>query len=670
MSKIKSRIEQLVRELNEHNYRYHVLDDPIISDAEYDRLFRELQSLEKENPNLVLSDTPTQRVGSDTLDEFKKAPHQVPMLSLANAMGEEEFIDFDTRVKKFLDSSKNEDLDYHCELKFDGLSVSLTYENGIFIRGATRGDGSVGEDITENIKTIRAIPLKFRSSKLHIPSLLEIRGEVLLPIADFEKLNEEQSKKGLKIFANPRNAAAGSLRQLDSKITASRPLTAFFYGFGAVKSGSRPFKSIDDYQNSLKEWGFPTSTRRKVCSGTQEVLEFYRKVGAERDSLPFEIDGVVVKLNSLAQLEQAGSIARSPRGMIAFKFPARQETTVIEDIIVQVGRTGALTPVAAVKPVKVGGVKVSRATLHNQDEIDRKDIRIGDTVLIQRAGDVIPEVVQVITEKRSGKEKKFKLPGKCPVCKHEVVREEGEAVTRCPNRFCEAQLKERIRHFASKDALNIEGLGEKIVEQLVDEKIIHEASDLFKLKPNDFLKLEGFAEKSSQNLFDAIQSVRNTELRRLIFALGIRHIGEKASKLLAQKFGSLETLSQSSEDELLEVHEVGTEMAKSVGQFFKDPASKKEVSHLLKYITPTAPVVGKKKEGIAGKTFVLTGTLPSLSRGEATELIEHAGGKVSSSVSKKTDYVVAGAEAGSKLDKAQELGVTVLDEDELKALLG
>lgn len=664
---IAKQIEELVSLIQHHDYCYYVLDHPEISDAQYDSLFRELQRLEKLHPELQRPDSPTLRVGGKPLDSFQKVGHKVPMLSLANALSEEELLDFDERVKRLLEVDQEASLEYLVELKFDGLSVNLTYENGYLISAATRGDGETGEDITQNIRTIRSIPLRLNCQ--HPPILIEVRGEAVLPIRDFEALNHDQAKKGLKLFANPRNAAAGSLRQLDPNITASRPLTVFCYGFGQM-AGVR-FNSISEYQDTLKSWGFQVGTYRKLCRGVQEVLKFYREIEEKREELPYEIDGVVVKLNRLIELDRAGFISRSPRGMVAFKYPPRQETTMIEDIIVQVGRTGALTPVAIVSPVRLGGAVVRRATLHNQDEIDRKDIRIHDRVLIQRAGDVIPEVVKVIESQRTGREKKFHLPDHCPVCGSKVERKPDEAVVRCISRNCIAQLKERLRHLAMIDALNIDGLGEKIIEQLVDDGLVKSYAELFTLTQEQLMELEGFKEKSSSKLIQAIQSARSPELNRLIFGLGIRHVGERTAKILANFFRNLETLSKASEAELQQVHEIGPEVAKSVCQYFTDPQHQLELHELLKHLKIQAPAPRREGEqSLAGKTFVLTGTLPHLSRSDATRMIEEAGAKVSSNVSKKTHFVVAGAEAGSKLDKARELGISILDEHELLKLLG
>lgn len=657
-------MKELVRLIQKYDYSYYVLDEPEVSDSAYDKLYRELVALEEAHPSERLPDSPTRRVGGGILDGFRKIRHGMPMLSLANAMSDEELIAFDERAHKILDRNPTEKLEYFADLKFDGLSMNLRYENGLLVSAATRGDGEIGEEVTENIRTIRSIPLRLMTDRP--PAVIEIRGEVILPIADFDRLNEEQAKKGGKLFANPRNAAAGSIRQLDSSIAASRPLTAFWYGVG-LADGVR-FDTLVELQEQLKIWGFRVGEHTCVCRGVEEVLKFYRKIEGLREKLPFEIDGIVVKLNRLREIDQAGYVARSPRGMIAFKYPPRQETTVIEDIIVQVGRTGVLTPVALVTPVCLGGAIVRRATLHNQDEIDRKDIRIGDRVFIQRAGDVIPEVVKVQIEARTGHEKKFKLPDHCPVCHSVAVRKEGEAAVRCVSRGCIAQLKERLRHFVMKDALNVDGMGEKIVEQLVDEGVLKSYADLFRLKSEDFLELEGFAEKSIEKLLNAILRARKPELYRLIFALGIRHVGEQTAKLLAMHFGSIEPLFQASEAELEEINEVGPEVSRSIREYFQHPEHRDEVLEILKYVEPVPPRRAAADGKLVGKTLVVTGTLPTLSRSDATRLIEEHGGKVSSSVSKKTDYVVAGEEAGSKLVKARELGIAVIDEAELLKL--
>lgn len=660
-----ARAKELVDLIERHNHLYYVLDAPEISDAEYDRLFHELVALEEKFPTLKSSDSPTSRVGGAAVDSFKKIRHAVPMLSLANAFEEKDLIAFDERMRKLLEKPESEAIEYHVELKFDGLSMSLTYVKGHLAFAATRGDGETGEDVTHNIRTLRSIPLVLRGTK-H-PEQVEIRGEVIIPLKDFEKLNQEQAKRGDKIFANPRNAAAGTIRQLDPKITASRPLTAFWYGVGACEGMN--FESVDDFQKMFAEWGLRTGEHRQVCRGISEVMKFYRKIEGMRDKLPYEIDGIVVKLNRLKDIDQAGYVSRAPRGMIAFKYPPRQETTVIEDILVQVGRTGALTPVAVLKPVRVGGVVVSRATLHNQDEIDRKDIRIGDTVFIQRAGDVIPEVVSVIKERRTGKEKPFSIPDWCEANGIQFERKGGEAAFRAINAGGEL-TKRRFEHFAMKDAMNIDGLGEKIIEQLLESAKITTFADLYRLNLDDLLALEGFKQKSSQNLIDSIAATRKTELYRILFALGIRHVGERTSKTLANYFGSIEPMLEASEEDFTAIHEIGPEVAKSLREYFSSKEGKSEIKALLKFVEPIAPRKSGGAGALSGAVVVLTGTFPTLGRSDATRLVEDAGGKVSSSVSKKTTFVVAGADAGSKLDKANELGIPVIDETELLRRIG
>ncbi|NDF13993.1 NAD-dependent DNA ligase LigA [bacterium] len=664
---LSKKMRELIEEIERHDRAYYELDQPLVSDAEYDALFRRLQTLEEQHPDLALPDSPTQRVGGAALEQFKKSKHGLPMLSLANALNEEEWLAFDERVHRFIDASPEKSLEYFAELKFDGLSINLVYENGILVRAATRGDGETGEDVTENIKTIRSIPLRLKVA--HPPGKIEIRGEIVLPIEAFHRLNREQTAREEKIFANPRNAAAGSLRQLDSKITASRPLTGFFYGLGEIEGYPIP-NTIAEYEELLASWGLPVGKTRRICKGTREVLDFYREIEGLRDSLPYEIDGVVVKLNAFAEQQAAGFVARSPRGMIAFKFPPKKSVTLVEDIHVQVGRTGALTPVAIVSPVNVSGVIVKRATLHNQDEIDRKDIRIGDHVVIQRAGDVIPEVVEVLKEKRRGDERRFRIPDQCPVCGSKVVKHEGEAVSRCSGRACIAKLKERIKHFVQKDALNVEGLGDKIVDQLVDAGLVEHLHDLFSLEYDDLIGLEGFADKSVRKLLNAIDQARTPELYRLIFGLGIRHVGEATAKLLAQKFKSITRIENATEANLLEIDGIGEEMARSILEFFATHEHREELEILLGRIEPVPPHSSNKAQIFEGKVFVLTGTLPTLQRSEAEKIIEDHGGKISGSVSKKTSFVLAGVEAGSKLEKAQALGVKVISEEEFRGMLG
>ncbi len=656
------RIKELTSLIHHHDFRYYVLDEPEISDTAYDTLLRELRKLETQNPELRLPDSPTLRVPGQPLEAFKKIKHLTPMLSLSNALSESEWTEFDQRAHKILEKPLLEPIEYFAELKFDGLSVNLIYENGYLVHAATRGDGITGEDVTQNVKTIRSVPLRLNTSKP--PQWIEIRGEAILPIQEFKKLNEDQLNKNLKLFANPRNAAAGSLRQLDPAITASRPLKIFCYGLGYSKG--LKMNTMSAYQNHLQEWGFQVGQYRKICLGTKSVLHFYKKMEEQRETLPYEIDGIVIKLNQLSEMDHAGYISRSPRGMIAFKYPPRQEMTTIEDIIVQVGRTGTLTPVAIVSPICLGGATIRRATLHNQDEMDRKDIRIGDRVLIQRAGDVIPEVVKVILNIRTGKEKKFQFPTHCPVCHSPVERKIGESAIRCVSRNCVAQLKERIRHLVHINALNIEGLGEKIVEQLVDEGFVSQYSDLYQLTQERLLQLEGFAEKSSLKLIEAIKRSVHPELHRIIFGLGIRHVGEKTAKILANFFGSFEAISKATELDLEQIHEIGPEVSQSLTQYFRDPQHLSDLQKLLKYIQPIPPLhLSTNSNGgqLKGKTGVLTGTLTTLSRREATRIIEENGGKVSTSVSKKTHFILAGAEPGSKLDQARNLGIEIWTEE-------
>ncbi len=655
--KEQERLRQLVDQIHQYDHHYYVLDKPLVSDAEYDRKFRELQELEAQYPKLRMEDSPTKRVGGEPLKQFKKWVHRVPMLSLANAMDDREFCDFDARVQRILGADTKKAMTYFAELKFDGLSINLTYEKGILISAATRGNGTEGEEVTQNIRTIKCIPLKLAGKK-H-PPLIEFRGEVLLPIEDFKKLNAEQIKKGEKVFANPRNAAAGSIRQLDPKVAASRPLAAFFYGVGHVE-GDR-CQTFAELEDTMEEWGLPVGEHRRVCKGPEEVLAFYREIQKKRDSLPYEIDGVVIKLNSFEEQEQAGTIARSPRGMVAFKFPPRQETTVVKDILVQVGRTGAITPVAVVEPVNLGGVIVQRATLHNEEEIARKDIRIGDRVLIQRAGDVIPEVVQSIDEVRTGSEKPFEMPNHCPSCQSVLKKDPEEAVRRCINKKCPAKAIERFRHFVSKGAMNVEGMGPRIVEELVDSGLVKDFADFFGLSIKDFLGLEGFKEKSSEKLYQAIQASREVDLDRVIFSLGIRFVGSQTSKEIAKNLATAKELLDLKAEQLEQMDNVGTEVTASVMEAVSDKDFQKEYLRLLGFLS--VRVAKKSESGVfLGKTFVLTGTLPTLDRNAAAQLIEEKGGKVSSSVSKKTDYLLAGEAAGSKLDKAQALGIEILDE--------
>ncbi|MCR4298128.1 MAG: NAD-dependent DNA ligase LigA [Gallionella sp.] len=660
----KARIAQLRTEIERHNYRYYVLDDPSIPDAEFDKLFRELQALEAQHPELLIPDSPTQRVGGKPLKSFAEVQHRTPMLSLNNAFSEEEVRAFDARIREALGAAE---VKYAVEPKFDGLAITLTYRDGVFVQGATRGDGNTGEDVTENLRTVRAIPLHLSEPVADV----EVRGEVLMFKRDFARLNDEQRARGEKEFANPRNAAAGSLRQLDSRITASRRLSFFAYGIGLCEGAVLPARH-DQQLVLLRRWGMPVAQQRRVVQGVEGLLGYYREIGAQRAGLPFDIDGVVYKVNDTALQQQLGFVSRAPRWAIAHKFPAEEAMTVLLDIEVQVGRTGALTPVARLAPVFVGGVTVTNATLHNEDEIRRKDVRIGDTVIVRRAGDVIPEVARVAVGKRPHDAREFVMPERCPVCGSHVARLADEAVWRCTGGlFCPAQRKQALLHFASRRALNVEGLGDKLVEQLVDAHLVDTPADLYKLELPALADLERMGEKSALNLLHAIEHGKRTTLARFIYALGIRNAGEATAKDLAQHFGSLDNLLAADAASLQQVRDVGPVVAQSIVDFLAE-AHNREVIAQLRASGVHWPEHGQRQMTelpFSGKTFVLTGTLAAMSRDEAREKLEALGAKVSGSVSKKTDYVVAGAEAGSKLDKAQELGVVVLDEQQFMALL-
>lgn len=663
---IQKQINYLRMQLNDHNYRYYVLDDPLISDSEYDQLFRELQKLETDNPNLITEDSPTRRVGAGPLSSFGSWTHRMPMLSLANAMNEDELAAFDTRVKKGLDTEK--DLEYMAEPKLDGLAVELVYENGFFVNGSTRGDGITGEDITQNLKTITAIPLSLRKNGQKNPPLLEVRGEVFITKDGFKKLNRNQKKEELSLFANPRNAAAGSLRQLDSKITAKRPLSIYCYEAGRIDGIS--FDTHEDFLSTLKEWGFPVNPEIQKVKNAETMVAFHRNLEAKRDSLPYEIDGTVFKVNAINQRNALGIRSRSPRWAIAGKFKAQQATTLVQNIIPSVGRTGAVTPVARLEPVNVGGVVVTNATLHNQDEIDRKDVRVGDTVLIQRAGDVIPEVVKVIPAKRPPETKKYQLPTACPSCGQEVFRPEGEVVARCQNLSCPAQVKGRIEHFVSKGALDIDGFGEKLVDQLVDKKLILTVDDIFKLNFDDLVNLDRMAEKSALNILTAIQDSKQTTFARFVYALGIRNVGAHLSKVLEKAFvGDIEKFMNAEEEELEAIDEVGPIVAETITTFLSNCTNTDVIESCLSLGLRLKKVEEPKSLLLQGKTFVFTGALTQFNRNEAKEMTEAHGGKVSGSVSKNTDFVVAGPGAGSKLKKATELDVPVLSEAEFLDML-
>ena len=670
---IVKRLISLRGEIERHNQAYYVHDAPVVSDAQYDTLMRELESLEATHPHLVTIDSPTQRVGASPLGAFGSVTHTVPMLSLGNAFEDSDVRAFDKRVADMLRAagklSTAEEVSYFCELKLDGLAISLRYERGLLVQAATRGDGQTGEDVTMNVRTIKAIPLKLNGSEQEIPEILEVRGEVFMNLADFERLNVAQESRGEKIFVNPRNAAAGSLRQLDSRVTAQRTLSFFAYGWGDLGGFQLPRHSA--MLDWLQRLGLPINEKQHVLAqGAEQLLQFYAEVGARRAQLPYDIDGVVYKVDDLSAQRVLGFVARAPRFAIAHKFPAQEATTTLLDIEVQVGRTGAITPVARLSPVFVGGVTVTNATLHNETEILRKDVRVGDTVIVRRAGDVIPEVVGPVLAQRPIFAMSFVMPSACPVCGSAIERVEDEAIARCTGGlFCAAQRKQSLIHAAGRKALDIEGLGEKLVEQLVDRGRIHSLAELYTLGVGELAEYDRMGLKSAENLIEAIAQAKRPQLNRLIFALGIRHVGETTARDLALHFTSIESLMHASLDALLTVPEVGPVVAGSIARFFAEPHNQEVVRALREQgVEPQAPEA-PRSAGLAGKTFVLTGTLPTWSREEASSRIVAAGGKVSGSVSRKTTYVVAGEEAGSKLEKATELGVAVLNEEGLKALL-
>ena len=681
IERIKSRIADLHVQLHAHAHSYYVLDEPSIPDAEYDKLFKELQAIEKAHHELLSADSPTQRVGGKPLAQFASVRHEVPMLSIrtetdTEATGAEAF---DTRIRRELDLTEGDaPVDYVAELKFDGLAMSLRYEGGMLVQAATRGDGEVGEDVTQNMRTVNQIPLRLPADA---PVVLEVRGEVYMRRADFEALNNRQREKiargmkGEKTFVNPRNAAAGAVRQLDPAIAASRKLSFFAYGLGNItppESGGPAFETHFELLQTLKKWGFPVATQTIRAQGAPELIAFHQAMGQQRDALPYDIDGVVYKVNRLALQKQLGFVTREPRWAVAHKYAAQEQLTTVLAIDVQVGRTGKLTPVAKLAPVFVGGVTVTNATLHNEDEARRKDVRIGDTVVVRRAGDVIPEVVSVLLDKRLHDASMFTMPRQCPVCGSDALREEGEADYRCTGGlFCAAQRKEAILHFAHRRAVEVDGLGDKLVEQLVDANIIRTLPDLYKLGLTALAKLDRMADKSAMNLLDALEKSKKTTLPRFVFGLGIRHVGEATAKELARHFGKLDSIMEATEEQLLSVSDVGPVVAKSLRTFF-DQSHNREVVEQLRACGVTwkegepAPVTSKP---LSGKTFVITGTLPTLSRDQAKDMLEAAGAKVAGSVSKKTDYLLAGSDAGSKLDKARDLGVAVIDETVLLDML-
>lgn len=671
MTSVQEQITALRTTLRHHEYLYHVMDTPEIPDAEYDRLMRELRELESAHPDLITPDSPTQRVGAAPLATFEQVRHEVPMLSLDNTFDEAGFLAFNKRVQDRLKST--DDLTYCCELKLDGLAVSLLYENGLLVRAATRGDGTTGENITANVRTIHAIPLRLHGD--NIPARVEVRGEVFMTESGFEKLNEEARRTGGKVFANPRNAAAGSLRQLDPRITAKRPLTFFCYGFGLLEGGEMPASHWQRLQQ-FKAWGLPVSDRIRLVHTADEVLAFYRQVEQDRPSLGFDIDGVVIKIDSQALQEQLGFVARAPRWAVAFKFPAQEQMTVVRDVEFQVGRTGAITPVARLEPVQVAGVIVSNATLHNADEIARLGLRIGDKVVIRRAGDVIPQVVNVVESERPADAREIVFPSHCPVCGSDVERVEGEAVTRCTGGLiCGAQRKEALKHFVSRRAMDVDGMGDKIIDQLVEKEYVKTPADLFRLTAGKLTGLDRMGPKSAQNVVDALEKAKFTTLPRFLYALGIREVGEATAANLANHFGELEKVMNADLDALIAVQDVGKVVAAHVRNFMEEESNREVIRQLTEEVGVHWPaVVVVKAEEIdspfAGKTVVLTGSLSQMNRDDAKARLTALGAKVSGSVSKKTDLLIAGEAAGSKLAKAQELGIAVIDEAEMIRLLG
>lgn len=660
IEKLKIKVDELTELINHHNYQYHVLDNPEISDYEYDRLMRELIELENSFPQLKRSDSPTQRVGGEILTGFEEVIHRTPKLSLGNVFSEEDIRDFDTRVRKALD----EDVEYVVELKIDGLTVVLNYENGRFLQGATRGNGIKGENITANLKTVKSIPLKLAEAVT-----LEVRGEVYMPKKAFEELNARREEQEEKVFANPRNAAAGSLRQLDTRIAAERSLDIFVFNLESIDG--KELKSHAESLEYLKNIGFKVSPLISICKSADEIIEKCALWAEKRGELPFEIDGLVIKVNDIGQREALGNTSKTPRWAAAYKFPPEKKKTKVKDIVVQVGRTGALTPTAELEPVRLAGSLISRATLHNEDYIKEKDIMVGDTVIINKAGDVIPEIVEVVREERDGTEKPFEMPKKCPICGSDTIREPEEAVTRCTNVSCPAQLKRALFHFVSRDAMNIEGMGPQIVTLLLDKGFINDAADIFSLKEkyNELIEIERLGEKSVQNLVDSIERAKANPLNRLIFGLGIRMIGQRASQILADSFADIDELSEAELLQLTAISEIGDKMAESVVAFFRQEQNRKLIAKLKSHGVNIKSVKKEIKENdrFKGKTFVLTGALTGFTRDQAKEIIEGFGGKVASSVSKKTDYVLAGEDAGSKLVKANELGVVVIDEGTFRA---
>jgi len=666
----RAEVEALRRDIDHHNYRYYVLDDPEIPDAEYDGLMRRLEEIEAAWPEFRSADSPTQRIGAAPAEGFKVVTRNVPMLSIDNAMNDEEVREWRERLVRVVGSAG--ETDYVCEPKMDGVAVELVYEKGSLVQASTRGDGVNGEDVTLNARTIRAIPLRLRgdgaTKAAKIPALLSVRGEIYMRLADFEELNRKQADAGEKLYVNPRNTAAGSLKQLDPRVSAERPLR--FFAYGAANLAGTGIGSQWELLQALKQWGLPVNPLSQRCEKIEDVVAFHQKVAAQRDKLPYEIDGVVIKVNDLAVQTEAGTRSRSPRWALAWKFPPQEARTQVREIAVYVGRTGALTPVAHVEPVRVGGVTVSNVTLHNEDEVLRKDVRVGDWVFVRRAGDVIPELVAPILELRKGHPPKFKMPSKCPVCGTKVEREEGEAVTRCPNTTCPAQIRGRLIHFASRGAMDIEGLGEKLIDQLVTVGLVKDPSDFYHLKVEQLAELERMAEKSAQNVIDAIDHSRKTTLSRFIYALGIRNVGETVAELVAEHVGSAEELLKADEEALSQIHGIGDVIAHEIHTWTSLPANRKVVERLVKAGITFEHTPRAVSNEFEGKTFVFTGTLGKLTREDAEAEVKKRGGKASGSVSKQTSYVVAGEKAGSKLEKAQKLGVAVIDEDEFLKMIG
>ncbi len=667
---IRKQVEALRREIAYHNYRYHALDDPEISDARFDRLMRELQDLEDKNPDLITDDSPTQRVGSEPMGAFGTVRHELPMLSLGNAFSEEDVREFHRRVAERLELEEDSDLDYAVEPKLDGAAVSLLYEHGKLVRGATRGDGTTGEDITHNVRTIPSVPLSLTGKGY--PESLEVRGEVFMPRERFRQFNEAALEKGEKTFVNPRNAAAGSLRQLDPRLTASRPLDIYVYSVGHYDGGAIPQRH-SRILDELQIWGFKVCPERRVANGIEGCLDYYADIGRRRDDLAYDIDGVVYKVDRLDYQRELGFVSRAPRWAIAHKFPAQEELTVVNKVEFQVGRTGAITPVARLEPVFVGGVTVSNATLHNMDEMHRKDVRVGDTVVVRRAGDVIPEVVSVVRKKRPKGTRPVKAPKKCPVCGSAIVRPEGEAVARCTGGLvCSAQRTESLKHFVSRRALDIEGLGAKLLEQLVARERLKTPADIFTLEKDELVALDRMGEKSAENLLAAIERSKDTSLSRFLYGLGIREVGEATAASIAGHYGKLEEIMQADEESLQSVPDVGPVVASRIRSFFDEPHNREVIRKLRDegvHWMDLEPSARDESGPLAGKVFVLTGTLPSMTRDEAKGKIQAAGGKVTGSVSKKTDFVVAGDNAGSKLTRAQKLDITIIDESGLEKLL-